>query len=120
MTDEKISLAQWAAYLNEKTEGFNCPICRHNEWETQRDKQGNVCDVEILDHAVWEDLNDPSKTDFVGGFEAAKEGREYLPPPAPERIRPPSLLTHVVVIRCSHCGWVGLFDRAFVEEKLHG
>lgn len=25
MTDEKISLAQWAAYLNEKNRGFQLP-----------------------------------------------------------------------------------------------
>lgn len=119
MTSE-ITTAQWADYLNAKTNGFSCPICRHSDWQTQQDNNGNVCDVEILDHDIWADLNDPAKTDFVGLFNATVRGETYVAPTSPERTRPASLLRHVIVLRCAHCGWVSLFDRAFVEEHING
>lgn len=116
--EKPISVQQWTEYLNTKTSGFNCPICGQNHWQTQQDEEGNVCDVEILDHDTLADLNDPSKTDFLGAFNAGLKGETHVPPPSPKRSRPASLLHHVILIRCGHCGWISLFDRAFVEEEL--
>lgn len=116
---QQITVQQWATYLNKRTDGLHCPICQHSEWQTQQDNNGNVCDVKILDHSFEEDLNDPVNTDFVAQFEAARNGVKYVPPEPTPRTRPESLLKSVIVLRCAHCGWVALFDRAFVTEAIN-
>ena len=108
-----LSIHQWADYLNRKTLGFNCPICGQNKWQTQPDQDGNVGDVEILDHAFKDEL---TSIEAVGTFDAVLKQEK---PPVPRPVREPSLLKSVVVIRCGHCGWVGLFDKAFVEKHLN-
>ena len=78
-----------------------------------------MCDVEILDYDFRAELNDPSSTGFVKTFEAALNNQKHVPKPPSEPTRPASLLTRVAALRCSHFGWVGLFDRRFVERHLH-
>lgn len=120
MSDSQpITVPQWTTYLNQCTNGLRCPICQHSEWQTQQDNDGNVCDVKILDHSFEEDLNDPANCDPVGIYEAARNGKEYVPPKPTPRTRPESLLKSVIVLRCAHCGWVALFDRAFVTEAIN-
>jgi ribosomal protein L44E len=111
-----LTIQDWTNYLNRKTLGFNCPICGHNHWQTQPDNEGNVLDVKLLDHSFENELN---SVDLVDIYESTKSGSEYTPPQKEECVRCPSLLQRCNVIRCGHCGWVGLFDREFVEEHLH-
>lgn len=111
-----LTTKDWVAYLNKKTRGFNCPICGHNQWQTQPDNEGNVLEVKLLDHSYEEKLN---SMDLTGIYEAASLGKKYVPPERPESVRCTSLLQSCNVVRCGHCGWVGLFDRAFVENHLN-
>ena len=100
-----ITIEQWTDYLNRKTQGFNCPICGRNRWQTQPDDDGNVLDAMITDHS-----NTP-KTDEFARPVLGRDG-------GVEKPRPASLLKSCNIIRCGHCGWIGLFDRTFVEEHL--
>ncbi len=109
----KISIEQWRDYLNKTTGGFNCPICGSNHWQTQPDNYGDVCDVELVDHSALYGIEEVIDDLFPASAPQ--------PPTQPKKYdRPPSLLTHVIVIRCGHCGWVSLFDRQFVEDAIHG
>lgn len=116
-----ITIEQWTEYLNKKTHGFVCPICGQEKWETQPDNNGLVCDVKILDHGFEDELIGAIEN-AITTFDNVRNGK------APddslihetERNRPQSLLKSVVVIRCGHCGWVGTFDRAFVEREIFG
>ena len=102
-----ITIEQWTEYLNTKTHGFTCPICGQEKWQTQPDEQGNVMDVKVSDQ------NNSLQIGDDGSFDLAD-----LDDPTPTP--PPSLLQHLIVIRCGHCGWVGTFDRAFVEKEIFG
>lgn len=31
-----------------------------------------------------------------------------------------SVFNHLAVMRCKHCGWIALFDKAFIESVVHG
>ena len=114
-----ITIEQWTEYLNLKTHGFSCPICGEQKWQTQPDNNGNVCDVKILDHSFENELEDAfqSAIDLYG---SVKNGDPETPPVETVRERPVSLLKSVIVIRCGHCGWIGTFDRAFVEKEMFG
>lgn len=102
----KLTIDQWTDYLNRKTLGFNCPICGRNRWQTQPDNNGDVLRVRVSDG------NNSIQAVENRGIDFGRVG-EDLPLP------PPSLLQSLVVIRCGHCGWVGLFDHKFVEEHLN-
>lgn len=103
--EKPITIEEWTDYLNRKTLGFNCPICGHNHWQTQRDKDGNVMRVQMSDASNTNQLKP--------GY--AKIISNTRPPVFPE----PSLLTDIILIRCGHCGWVACFDRKFVEGELN-
>lgn len=107
-----ISVSQWTGYLNKKTGGFSCPICGQQHWETQPDYQNNVCDIELLDHSSIDEF-----CDMIGGWILENGGESPDHSDEPPR-RPPSLLRHLFVLRCGHCGWVAMFDRKFVEEGI--
>lgn len=92
-----LTVEQWTDYLNRKTQGFNCPICGRNRWQTQQNAEGEVMDVKVSDQS-----NTLPNTFVEEGWKPGE----------------PSLLRSLNVIRCGHCGWVGLFDRAFVEEHF--
>lgn len=96
---EKITLDQWNDYLNTKTRGFNCPICGSHHWQTQLGSDGNVLETKV---------SDQSNTLPNVMVEADWKPGE------------PSLLRSLNVIRCGHCGWVAMFDRAFVLEQING
>lgn len=114
---KKITPDQWASYLNKKTGGVNCPVCHHCRWQTQQAEGGDIADVVLLDQR-YADTVIGEPTDFCAAFEAGLgDGNEA---PAPKRNpAAPTILTHLVVMRCGHCGWIGLFDRAFVEAGIH-
>lgn len=110
-----ISVQQWAEYLNEKTRGFSCPICGQNRWQTQQDEKGDVCDVRILDHSHL--LTALQLEEIDGMFDAVNAGREITKPSA--KSQPSTILRSTILVRCGHCGWIGLFDREFVEKELN-
>ena len=114
-----ITIEQWTEYLNEKTHGFVCPICGKEEWETQPDENDNVCDVKILDHSFEDELNDALES-AIDVYSATRDGKEIETTESKDHERKQSLLKSVVVIRCGHCGWIGTFDRAFVEREIFG
>ena len=116
---KKITPDQWASYLNGKTGGVNCPVCHHCHWQTQQTEAGDIADVVLLDqHYADTVIGEPA--DFCAVFDAALDDGKETPEPAPKK-KPaaPTILTHLVVMRCGHCGWIGLFDRAFVEAGIH-
>lgn len=102
-----LTIQDWTNYLNRKTLGFNCPICGHNHWQTQPDDNGDVLCVRVSD------ANNSMQTNEDGIYDLGEVGK------ASEPLPPPSLLQGIVLIRCGHCGWVGMFDHKFVEEHLH-
>lgn len=115
---KKITPDQWADYLNEKTDGINCPVCRRSQWQAQQTPDGDISDVVLLDqHYADTVIGEP--TDYVKAFEDALADKKEAPAPKKEPAAP-SILTHLVVMRCGHCGWIGLFDRAFVEAEMDG
>lgn len=103
----EITIEQWTEYLNRKTHGFVCPICGQEKWQTQPDDDGNVMEVKVSDQ------NNSFQTNEDGVYDLGEVGDE-------RKVPPPSLLQHLIVIRCGHCGWVGTFDRAFVEREIFG
>lgn len=113
----EISIEQWNNYLNTKTGGFRCPICRHSDWQTQQNSDSSVAQIKILDHSFENELNNAIGELIVeegGSFEDVRK----IDPEFGKRSQAPSLLESVNILRCGHCGWIALFDRKFVEDQI--
>lgn len=104
---KNISVKQWQNYLNDKTGGFDCPICGHHRWQTQQDQNGNVLEINVSDHQNSLQTNAEGSIDLgeIGDDETKDE-------------RPGSRLQRSILIRCGHCGFIALFDREFVEDEI--
>lgn len=103
----EITVKQWQNYLNDKTGGFDCPICGHHCWQTLQ-TNGTV-DVVNVANPLYNETNSP-----VAVFEAALHGEQ-----APESPKQPDFGSFVSLLRCGHCGFLAMFDREFVEEEIN-
>lgn len=107
-----LTVDELVQYLNRTTKGFSCPICRDTDWYAIA-KDGVIQETEILDQSNLHDWFAPfEKFAIENGLEPA--GTQLKPRPEP------SLINKAVVLRCNNCGWLGIFDKAFLEEKIHG
>ena len=102
----EITTKQWTNYLNKKTGGFSCPICKHTDWQTQQDQNGNVCEVEILDNSFNEELIDKAN-EIAHSMGMPERKIEH---------QGASLAHRSILIRCGHCGFIAFFDRSFVAR----
>lgn len=107
-----LTVDELAQHLNKITKGFSCPICRAADWYVIA-KDGIVQDTEVLDQSNLHDWFAPFE-EFAIENGLKPEGAE--PASRPE----PSLINKAVVIRCNNRGWLGIFDKSFLEEKIHG
>lgn len=97
--------------LDKASDSFSCPVCHQSNWHAV-EENGQVQETTILDQSSYHDLVSPFEEFAIeNGLEP--EGSKPTPRPTP------SLLNDVVVLRCNHCGWLGCFDRKFLELKIH-
>lgn len=106
----RISIDELTQYLNDKTGGFVCPICHHQQWQAEQQNGRDVSDVKLVTEGGFNDVLINVIQDFGG----------TVPPDSDDETVGSPILSHLTVIRCGYCGWVSLFDRAFIEEKIHG
>ena len=107
-----LTVDELVQYLNRTTKGFSCPICRTTDWHVIA-KNGTVQETEILDQSNLHDWFAPFE-EFA--IENGLKPKDSQLKPRPE----PSLMNKAVVIRCNNCGWVGIFDKNFIEGRVHG
>lgn len=105
-----ISIDELTRYLNDTTGGFSCPICQHQHWQAEQKGGHEVSDVKLMTEGGLNDVFTNVIRDF-GGTVPSSDGDKAVDSP---------ILNHLTVIRCGYCGWVSLFDRAFIEDKIHG
>lgn len=106
----QITIEELTNYLNNQTGGFVCPICRHQQWQAEQSNGRTVSDVKLMTEGAF-------KTDLT---ELIQEYGGDVPSDDDDETSASSILTHLAIVRCGHCGWVSLFDRAFIGEKIHG
>lgn len=98
-------------YLHRNIDNFSCPICHQSEW-CAVDENGHIQETKILDQSDLHDLVSPFEEFAIeNGLEP--EGTKLTSRPSP------SFMNDVILIRCNHCGWIGTFDRKFLEMKIH-
>lgn len=105
----QITIEELTNYLNNQTGGFVCPICRHQQWQAEQSNGRIVSDVKLMTEGEL-------KTILI---ELIKENGGDVSSDDDDETSASSILTHLAVVRCGHCGWVSLFDRAFIGEKIH-
>lgn len=109
MSEKSITLTQWTDYLNSRTQGFACTVCQHHDWEVQA-SDGLVDPVHVAIHKA-------SEADVDAMFDDAGKTQKQTPSPLPSQ---ETMADKTITIRCGYCGHLVFFDRAFVEEKIHG
>ena len=107
-----LSVNELTDHLNKTASGFSCPVCHDSDWYVIVEN-GFIQETTVLDQG------------HSSGIEAdlAELITEYggeLPEGSNPIRQSPSLLNKVIAIRCNKCGWLGIFDKEFIEEKVHG
>lgn len=99
-------------HLNAVSGGFCCPVCRESNWYVIT-KDNVVQETTILDCSHSSEI-DVALTELIQEYGGTiPEGDVPVQQDA-------SLLNKVVAIRCNTFGWLGVFDRVSIEEKVHG
>ena len=109
MPEKSITVAQWTNYLNSRTQGFACSVCKHYDWEVQA-SEGLVDPVHVATHEA-------SVSDIDAMFDKTvntPKQQEASSLPSQE-----TMADKTITIRCGYCGHLVFFDRSFVEEKIH-
>lgn len=112
MSEKSITLTQWTDYLNRRTGGFACSICKHQDWETQASNLFIDC-VPVANNMA---TNDDIDQLFSEKSPAEKENRSHA---SDNQLVPNKMADNTIVMRCGHCGHLVFFDRAFVEGVIH-
>ena len=99
-----ISVQELTDFLNQRTNGFSCSICRRDDWSVQS-TDGVVGSVDLANHAI-------SNATIDAMFD-----HNSLPP---ESYEDQTMADNTIAIRCNHCGHLEFFDLRFVEELIHG
>ena len=101
---KSISVKEFTDFLNQRTGGFSCSICQHEDWCVQS-ANGMVGSVDLANHVVsLEDID--AITDHKPLPEKSKDDQ--------------TMADSTITIRCNHCGHLVFFDKTFVEEQIHG
>lgn len=107
-----LSINELTKHLNDASGGFCCPICHESDWYAI-EENGSVQETTVLDQSH------SSGVEAVLADLIIEYGGE-LPDGVSPKQQNASLLNKVIAIRCNKCGWLGIFDKSFIEEKIHG
>lgn len=113
MSEKSITLTQWTDYLNRRTGGFACSICKHQDWETQ------ASNLFVDRISVANNMATNDDIDQLLFPETVHTEKENPSPAGDNHIVTNTMADNTIVMRCGHCGHLVFFDRAFVEETIH-
>lgn len=104
----KITVKTWSKYIKERAPYFKCPICGQNNWQLQLDWNAQLASMEV----------DAFENEVITALkELTLENGGQLPEDEEQKGKE-SALSKMLIITCGHCGWVGFFDKTFVENQL--
>lgn len=99
---ETLTQQDFAEFLSKRTLGIQCPICRRENFSALG-KNGFVRSVRLIDDKGMEAI--------IKGLTHRDATNEDI-----EKWLEGTIFSNIAVIRCKNCGWVGLFDKTFIEE----
>ena len=101
---KSISVKEFTDFLNQRTGGFSCSICQHEDWCVQS-ANGIVGSVDLANHVIP-----------ISAINAMFD-KDSIPEESEDD---QTMADSTITIRCNHCGHLVFFDKAFVEEQIHG
>lgn len=99
---------EWFDFMKNRAPKFVCPICGHNQWQIQ-----SINKSEMLAMNVKSPMNQICEA--LGQLIVENGGQ--LPEDDTDVV-PPQFLEEVLLVRCGNCGWVGMFDQAYINSLI--
>lgn len=99
---ETLTQREIAEFFSNRAPGLECPVCKKSDFSVLG-KNGFVRSVRLLDDK---------------GVETIIDGVRHGGIIDPSKLKG-TVFNHVAVMRCKHCGWIALFDKAFIEAAVH-
>lgn len=103
-----IKAKEWSNFIHKRAPKFVCPVCGHNQWQIQ---SGNKS--EMLTMNVKSPMNQICEA--LG--ELIVENGGQLPEDDTDAA-PTQFLEEVLLVRCGNCGWIGMFDQAYIKSLI--
>ena len=108
---QEITVKELTDFLNKRTNGFSCPICRKQEWQVEQ-HNGFVSNAKLMSEAELARILTESIRDYGGEVpEQDDEGEMGFES---------DLIADIAIVRCGYCGWLAFFHKKLIEEKIHG
>lgn len=104
----KITAKTWFKYIEKRAPYFKCPVCGQNNWQLQLNWNAQLDSIEV----------DGFEKEVITALEELILENGGQLPDEKEQGEKEVSLKQMLIIRCGHCGWIGLFDRDFVENQL--